>query len=429
MESRTVPHSSTTDDTGTGGSDLEPGIWFRQQRTSSISSQHTVSSTTLPSTIAPPRKDEEWAGAQQFSPRTYPMAWIALFFLVVLRSAVSIFQNTFNPIPNVIANYLNVNLTAINWLYNVMSIVYIIVSFGTGWLFEVLGPKKTVSVFAAVWFTEDKRATAGMFLIMVAVICTVALIPQFFIPAKPPTPSSIQLGQQNSGQPISVWKSTLTLLKNVHFWVLCGIHGLNVGLSIAWGGLTNQALSPYGYSDRDAGNIVAVGIFAGTLGCLTAGPLLDATKRHNLFLKMMAPFMCSTYIAFVFIATFPVPESISTSILWQMAQVIGFVLVLIMDNFRDPNGDPPNNMFKALIFQAAIAGVCVILCAVYNGPMRRTEAYRDAALTAAQEQIPEQDSAEKYVNNSRKPQSQASTDTIQVIDDQQHDDDLKKQEQ
>ena len=127
------------------------------------------------------------------------------------------------------------------------------------------------------------------------------------------------------------------------------------------------------------------------------------------------------------LATFPVPESISTSLLWQMAQVIGFLLVLIMDNFRDPNGNPPNNMFKALIFQAAISGVCVILCGIYNGPMRRTEAYKEAALAATQQQLA--DISEKPVNSFRKPQSQASTDTIQVIDDQQNGEDLKKHEQ
>ena len=102
---------------------------------------------------------------------------------------------------------------------------------------------------------------------MVAAIATAAVIPQFFIPAKPPTPSSHQLQHQINGEHLSVWQSTRILLKNVHFWILCGIHGLNIGLSIAWGGLTNQALSPHGYSDRESGNIVAVGIFAGTLGC------------------------------------------------------------------------------------------------------------------------------------------------------------------
>lgn len=49
-----------------------------------------------------------------------------------------------------------------------------------------------------------------------------------------------------------------------------------------------------------------------------------------------------------------------------------------MDKFRNPNGDPPNNMFRALIFQAAIAGFCVVLAFIYNGPMLRTQAYEEA---------------------------------------------------
>jgi hypothetical protein len=69
-----------------------------------------------------------------------------------------------------------------------------------------------------------------------------------------------------------------------------------------------------------------------------------------------------------------VPESLSTSILWQISQLIGFILVIIMDLFRDQNGIPKNNMYNALIFQAAAAGVCLLFALVFNGPMSRTEA-------------------------------------------------------
>ncbi|KAI8343743.1 major facilitator superfamily domain-containing protein [Chlamydoabsidia padenii] len=422
--------------------------------------------------------------------KTYPMAWVALFFLVLLRAAVSIYNNTFSPIPVVTAKYLDVDLTAINWLFNVQAVVFILVSFFTSWLFESLGVKKSLIIggglitlgcwirwiavkmephsfsllmvgqiiaaisspitlnimtkFAAVWFTEDRRATAGMFVasnyggiiamflmpavatgekeieftvILVAVIATVASIPQLFLPALPPTPPSIErrtLMTNETGDPAaitekaSLWQGTLSLIKNVHFWILCGIHGINVGLSISWGGLFNQAITPYGYTNAQAGNIVAVGLVAGTLGCLIAGPILDSTKKHNLFLKLMAPLVCSTYTAMIFLikqdsfaailyvnglnqfflsfmvpivvelgveVTYPVPESISTSMLWQIAQVFGFILVLVMDRFRDPMGSPPNNMDRGLIFQAATSGVCVLLSFVYSGRMLRTEAY------------------------------------------------------
>lgn len=75
--------------------------------------------------------------------------------------------------------------------------------------------------------------------------------------------------------------------------------------------------------------------------------------------------------------SYPVPESLSTSILWQLAQAIGFALVIIMDLFRDTNGVPKNNMYKALIFQAAAAGVCVLFSIVFNGPMSRTIALKE----------------------------------------------------
>lgn len=183
-------HSAAADSILSVGNDTS--VWFRQPRplarTASSSSHHTsASATTVPSeassdgrntshTIVDPThmsvmeqkvQDEEEgdvaspisssSSSSQAEFRTYPIAWVALFFLVILRSAVSIFQNTFNPIPNVIASYLNVNLTAINWLYNIMSIVYIVISFGTGWAFETLGVKKSVSCLITLKFKLCKH--------------------------------------------------------------------------------------------------------------------------------------------------------------------------------------------------------------------------------------------------------------------------------
>lgn len=48
-----------------------------------------------------------------------------------------------------------------------------------------------------------------------------------------------------------------------------------------------------------------------------------------------------------------------------------------MDLFREPNGVPKNNMHKALIFQAIIAGICLLFVFVFNGPMLRLKAFRE----------------------------------------------------
>ncbi|GAA5805451.1 major facilitator superfamily domain-containing protein [Helicostylum pulchrum] len=420
--------------------------------------------------------------------KTYPIAWLLLFFVVVLRAAIAIFGNTFSPIPTVTAEFMGVSLSNINWLYNAMSICYIIASFFTSWLYQAIGVKWSLvlsgcilsagcwirwvavkinppsfpilmvgqivssfssplslnitTMFATLWFTENRRATAGMFVvsnygaiiamflmpqiatgadkieltvIVVACIASVATVPLIFFPAKPPTSTSYEVKtEDNTRDPVepkmTLMRGTFILLKNPHFLTLCVVHGINIGLSIAWGGLMNQAITPYGYTDNQAGNIAAIGVVGGTLGCLISGPVIDKTKQHVVLLKIMTPLMFSTYVAFIFIIkansfaailytnalsqfflsfmvpvcvelgveiSYPVPESLSTSILWQLAQAIGFALVIIMDLFRDTNGVPKNNMYKALIFQAAAAGVCVLFSVVFNGPMSRTIALKE----------------------------------------------------
>ncbi|KAF1806907.1 major facilitator superfamily domain-containing protein [Mucor lusitanicus] len=435
-------------------------------------------------------------------PKTYPIAWVLLFFIVLIRAAVAIFANTFSPIPSVTADFMGISLSSINWLYNTMAICYIVASFFTSYLYKKIGVKwslflsglilsvgcwirwvavrinppsfpilmlgqtiaslsspislNIMTTFAVIWFTENRRATAGMFIvsnygaiiamflmpaiatgkdkieltvIVVASIATVATIPFLFFPAKPPTPASYSVvaTETKAGAPakpeLTLRQGTMLLLRNPHFLILLIIHSLNIGLSIAWNGLMNQAIAPYGYTDNEIGNIAAIGVVGGTFGCLMSGPIIDRTKQHKVLLKIMSPLMFSTYIALIFVVkkdsfaailytnmlsqfflsfmvpvcvelgveiSYPVTESLSTSILWQVSQLIGFILVLVMDLFRDVNGEPKDNLYKALIFQAAIAGVCFFFSMIFNGPMARTEALKvqeKAAATAAQSEI------------------------------------------
>jgi FLVCR family MFS transporter 7 len=84
--------------------------------------------------------------------------------------------------------------------------------------------------------------------------------------------------------------------------------------------------------------------------------------------------------------SYPVAESTSNSLLWQGCQLFGFIFVLIMDQLRDQDGTPKDNMQKALILQAALMSVCTILAFVYNGRMRRTEAMAEELKEREQEE-------------------------------------------
>lgn len=99
----------------------------------------SVASTTvivIPTSISHP----------SFQLKTYPQAWFALLLLVLLRTAVSVFQFTFSVIPSMTAQFFHVSMSAVNWLATVQCIVYVIVSFFTGFIFEKLGVKRSVNI-------------------------------------------------------------------------------------------------------------------------------------------------------------------------------------------------------------------------------------------------------------------------------------------
>jgi fucose permease len=94
-------------------------------------------------------------------------------------------------------------------------------------------------------------------------IALAAFILLLFMPAQPPKPPSLVSQQARPS-----FRQGLSLLaKNYSFWVVFLIQGINVGISIAFGTIFTQIIAPYGYTDAQAGQINAIGFFAGTIGC------------------------------------------------------------------------------------------------------------------------------------------------------------------
>ncbi|CEJ02915.1 hypothetical protein CU097_010173 [Rhizopus azygosporus] len=418
--------------------------------------------------------DENGHAPKEF--RTYPQAWVSLFLLVLVRTAVSVFQYTFSVIPDSTRKFYHISLSAVNWLANIQCIIYVFLSFFTGWIFEKLGVKRSIiasgflctlggvircvavklptpsfmitmagqvvggsasplslnimTMFVSTWFTEKLRATAGMLvasnygailvmfvipavtvnetyipmvLNMVAGFALIIFVPLLFMPERPPTPPS---NISQSDRPPFI-EGIKILCKNINFWILFFIHSFNVGLSIAFCTLCTQILTPHGYTTKEAGALNAFAFFAGTIGCSVAGPVLDMTKQYKLFLRLASPMVFITHLSFYFIVrpnsfsailfaltlnqfflsflvpvvmelstevSFPVADATTSSLLWQGAQTFGFIFVVVMDALRDANGAPVDNMDKALIFQASVAGAIVILSFLFYGRLHRSEA-------------------------------------------------------
>jgi len=66
-----------------------------------------------------------------------------------------------------------------------------------------------------------------------------------------------------------------------------------------------------------------------------------------------------------------VAEATTNSLLWQGAQLFGFIFVIIMDSTRNKQD---TTMTNALIFQAIVAGIVMLLSFIFHGKMARSEA-------------------------------------------------------
>lgn len=70
-----------------------------------------------------------------------------------------------------------------------------------------------------------------------------------------------------------------------------------------------------------------------------------------------------------FIASYPISEAISSSLLWMCSQVLGLIILAVMDALRNPDG----TMERGLIFVTCIAFPLSIFTTIYNSPNKRLE--------------------------------------------------------
>lgn len=172
-----------------------------------------------------------------------------------------------------------------------------------------------------------------------------------------------------------------------------------VGLFNSISSIINQVLSPYGFSENDAGIAGAILIVVGLLTSAVTSPLIDRSKRYLLAIKVQVPIIAICYLAFIWAPptrtvaavytilallgaasfslvpvvleylceiTHPISPEITSTICWTGGQLLGGIFILISDALTDgPNGGPggsvPYNMQRTLWFQAVLALIVVPL--------------------------------------------------------------------
>ncbi|KAG2221677.1 hypothetical protein INT45_002715 [Circinella minor] len=294
--------------------------------------------------------------------------------------------------------------------------------------------------YAALWFSADGRASAttvsgltnavGMAIasltapgfvsnpfeirynfLFIACFTTAFAIPAIFIPSKPKTPPSYSAS--NSKERRMPFRESIRLLfTNFDFIIIWFTFGVMCGLFSTVTSLLAQILLPYGISEDDAGLAAVALIVAGIVGAVSSGIFIDKTGKHVWILRAFVPVAGFMYLALLFVVkpdnygaivgicaimgfctfsllpvalelsvecSYPVSESISSPSLWLCSQILAFVFTVSMDALRDPNGDPPENMRRALIMATGISMPMMVIVQFYNSKNKRLAFEKEAA--------------------------------------------------
>jgi MFS transporter, FLVCR family, MFS-domain-containing protein 7 len=239
-------------------------------------------------------------------------------------------------------------------------------------------------------FWADKPSDIPNMILYISIISSVAAIPAFFIPAKPPTPPSAGSVADHMDRK-SLRDDFHALARSPEFYLLGLPFMLYVGFFNAFSSLLNQILEPYGFSEDNAGIAGAVLIVVGLVCAAVSSPIIDKYKFYLLYIKLAVPLLAISYLVFIWAPQtkslpfvfvmcaflgaasfglvpvaleflveihYPLGPELGSSLCWCGGQLLGGVFIVIMDALKAKStADPPRNMKHALIFQAVL---CVL---------------------------------------------------------------------
>jgi MFS family permease len=305
-------------------------------------------------------------------------------------------------------------------------------------------------------FWADKPSEIPTMVLYISVISSVAAIPSFFIPAKPPSPPSAGSTGGDHLDHKSLVHELRVLSRSPEFYLLGLPFMLYVGLFNAFSSLINQILEPYGFSEDNAGIAGAILIVVGLVCAAVSSPLVDKYKVYLPYAKIAVPVLALGYLvlvwapqshslAYVFVICallgassfglvpvaleflveihYPLGPALGSSLCWCGGQLFGGVFIVIMDALKDgDHADPPRNMKRALIFQAVLALVSLpsVLCLGLFGRQafvkrKRWEAERMATTVEVIQgyaDIDEREEDEQVLNARREGGASAGMDSL-----------------
>ncbi|KAL0941915.1 Major facilitator superfamily domain-containing protein 7 [Colletotrichum truncatum] len=239
------------------------------------------------------------------------------------------------------------------------------------------------------WVSSPSDMSAGV--LFVSIISTVAALPAFFIPARPPTP----VAPSSQTLKLGIRESFGIVSRSLELWLILVPYAFYVGFFNSTSTLLNQMMYPYGFTDEEAGIAGALLIVVGLVASAITSPILDRTKAFLLAIKVAVPIIGICYLIFIWMPetrniagpyvvlailgassfslvpvalellielSHPISPEVTSTIAWAGGQLLGALFIIISDALQaSDTANPPKNLKNALIFQAVVALVVVPL--------------------------------------------------------------------
>lgn len=220
---------------------------------------------------------------------------------------------------------------------------------------------------------------------------TACSIIAFFVPAAPPTP----VGPAAETPKLNLKASFKVLLHSLELWLVLIPFFIFVGCFNSISSLLSQLMVPYGFSNDEAGIGGAILIVTGLAFSAITSPLVDRSKNFCLALKIFVPIVGLCYLVFIWMPetgsvvgpyivlavlgaasfslvpialefltelSYPLSPEVTSTVAWAGGQLLGAIITIVSDALTEgEDGKPPQNMKRALVFQAVLAVAVVPL--------------------------------------------------------------------
>ncbi|EPQ51930.1 MFS general substrate transporter [Gloeophyllum trabeum ATCC 11539] len=316
-------------------------------------------------------------------------------------------------------------------------------------VFQVIGPR-----YSETWFDLSGRTTATMVvaianpigsalgqlispiagttrqsILILGIICTAVTPAALGIGSAPPTPPTYTasqqaltltsllraiVGKERIGAP-----AYMTVRERVDFAILIIVFGVLVAVTNTFSILSDQYMSPVGYSSDLSGLMGATLLIAGIVAAVVTAPLFDRVLTHHLSttVRVSLPIMAAAWLSLIWavkphnagalfaimavlgatsITMLPVALELgceltrnadsSSALLWASGNLFSVVFILSEGALRaGPDANPPYNMRRALIFNGAFVWGAIAFGIPFKGQQTRRALDEQGILEGRQE--------------------------------------------